>query len=215
MEVCLKKGVRAQESEKRLKSHRRSERTKKPPQSIWVYIAEQFKDVLVGILLGAALVSFLIATFGGEAEEEGIKAYIEPFVILLILVANATIGVLQEMNAEKALEALMKMQTAYTKVRRDGEIMKIPVGEVVPGDICLLEGGDKIPADVRCVEAMALKVSQAILTGESEPISKDPEYLVTKDIAQSQDKLNMLFSATEVLTGQATGVAVGTGEHSE
>ena len=215
MRVDLKKGLSSEEVEKRLKIHGRNELPKKPPKSIWASIAEQFKDVLVLILLGAALVSFLIATFGGEAEEEGIKAYVEPFVILLILVANATIGVLQEMNAEKALEALMKMQTAYTKVRRDGEVVKIPVGEVVPGDICLLEGGDKIPADVRCVEAMALKVSQAILTGESEPISKDPEYLVTKDIAQSQDKLNMLFSATEVLTGQATGVAVGTGEHSE
>lgn len=212
--VNPKVGLSAAEAEKRLEIHGRNELPKSPPKSILEAIAEQFKDILVLILLGAAIVSFVIALLGGEAEEEGLKAFVEPFVILLILVANAGIGVWQEMSAEKALEALMKLQTSCTKVRRDGEVKEITVGEVVPGDICLLEGGDKVPADIRVLEARALKVTQAILTGESILIEK-----VTRPInvenATNQDKINMLFSATEVNHGQAEGIAVGTGMNTE
>ncbi len=208
-------GLSSAEAKKREQIYGRNELPRKPPRSIWLAILEQFGDTLVLILLGAAAISFLIAAFGGEAQEEGIKAFIEPLVIVLILVANASIGVWQEMNAEKALEALMVLQAEFTKVLRDGTVVRVPVGDVVPGDICLLEGGDKVPADIRALEAMALKVTQAALTGESDLISKDPRKVINIQHATNQDKINMLFSATQINTGQAKGVIVGTGMNSE
>jgi len=213
--VDLKTGLTNAEAERRLKVHGKNELPSKPPRSIWLAILDQFKDTLIIILLGAAAISVIIAAFGGDAEEEGLKAFIEPLVIIIILIANATIGVWQEMNAEKALEALMVLQADYTKVLREGEVKKIAVSEIVPGDICLLEGGDKVPADIRACEAMALKVTQAALTGESELISKEPKEIVKIANATNQDKINMLFSATEVNTGTVKGVAVGTGMNSE
>eukprot|EP01022_Parablepharisma_sp_SALTPOND_P018701 TRINITY_DN309_c0_g2_i1.p1 TRINITY_DN309_c0_g2~~TRINITY_DN309_c0_g2_i1.p1 ORF type:complete len:1105 (+),score=140.39 TRINITY_DN309_c0_g2_i1:157-3471(+) len=215
LKVDSKTGLSSAEAQRRLEVHGRNELPRKPPRSIWLAVLDQFKDTLVLILLGAAAISFFIAAFGGEAEEEGIKAFIEPFVIILILVANASIGVWQEMNAEKALEALMVLQAEYTKVLRDGEMKKIPVSEVVPGDICHLEGGDKVPADIRALEAMALKVTQSALTGESKLIEKDPNKIINIPNAANQDKTNMLFSATEINLGQAKGIVVGTGMNSE
>ena len=215
LNVDAEVGLKGDEVKRRLLVHGRNELPRKAPRSIWFSILEQFGDTLVLILLGAAFISFLIALFGGDAEEEGMKAFIEPCVIILILVANASIGVWQELNAEKALEALMVLQAESTKVLRDGGVEKVAVSDLVPGDICLLEGGDKVPADIRALEARALQVTQAALTGESNPINKDPNKVVDISNATNQDKVNMLFSATGVTTGQVKGVVVGTGKNSE
>lgn len=127
------------------------------------------------ILLLAAIVSFILAIFGGD-HDEGITAYVEPFVILTILIANATIGVWQESNAENALEALKSMQPDYAKVIRNGQIETILSVELVPGDVVQVSQGDKIPADVRILKlnTSTLKINQAMLTGENEEVMKYP-----------------------------------------
>ena len=197
----------------------------------------QFDDLLVKILLLAAIISFVLALF--EADEDSVTAFVEPFVILTILIANAVVGVWQERNAESAIEALKEYEPEMGKVIRAGKqgVQKIKAKEIVPGDIvevgdrtCLLRilslttlrphkssnrqvsVGDKIPADIRLVKiySTVLFVDQSILTGESVSVIKhtDP---VPDPRAVNQDKKNILFSGTNIASGKARGVVMGTG----
>lgn len=170
-------------------------------------ILEQFQDQLVIILLVAAVVSFILALF--EEENSSGSAFVEPIVILLILIANATVGVIQESNAEQAIEvkintsfnikcqALKEYSPAETRVIRGGQTIKIASAELVPGDIIELGIGDQIPADCRLLEiySSSFRVDQAILTGESVSVNKQTE-AITDDKAVKQDQINMLFSVS-------------------
>lgn len=206
-------GLSSEEARSRLLKYGRNELTHAPPPTMWEQILDQFKDILVRILLVAACISFFIALTDTQSENK-LTAYVEPMVILLILVANAVIGVYQEMKSEKALEALLQLQARKTQVVRNGKLDTVDTGDLVPGDICVLAGGDKVPGDMRLVKVMAIKVNQSTLTGESDAVSKDP-LLVLKGECSIQDKKNMLFSSTEITTGEATGIVVGTGENSQ
>ncbi|KAK9719623.1 hypothetical protein K7432_004665 [Basidiobolus ranarum] len=178
---------------------------------LWELILEQFKDQLVIILLFAAAISFVLA-FLEESKEDAATAYVEPIVILLILIANATVGVIQESNAEKAIEALKEYSPDEAKVLRDGEISKINAIELVPGDIIQIAVGDKIPADCRVLELISstIRIDQAILTGESVSVNKQVE-AIKDERAVKQDQLNILFSGTTVVLGKAKAVVVQTG----
>uniref|UniRef100_A0A3B4ZQF3 Calcium-transporting ATPase n=1 Tax=Stegastes partitus TaxID=144197 RepID=A0A3B4ZQF3_9TELE len=185
-------------------------------KSIWELIIEQFEDLLVRILLLAACISFVLAWF--EEGEETVTAFVEPFVILLILIANAIVGVWQERNAEDAIEALKEYEPEMGKVYRSDRksVQRIKAREIVPGDIVEVSVGDKVPADIRIVsiKSTTLRVDQSILTGESVSVIKHTE-AVPDPRAVNQDKKNMLFSGTNIAAGKAIGVAIATGVSTE
>jgi len=174
-------------------------------------ILEQFDDLLVKILLLAAIISFVLACF---EEEETVTAFVEPFVILLILIANAIVGVWQERNAESAIEALKEYEPEMGKVVRSNKagVQKIKAREIVPGDIVEISVGDKIPADLRLIQIMSttLRIDQSILTGESVSVIKHTD-AIPDPKAVNQDKKNIVFSGTNVAAGKARGVVIGTG----
>ncbi|OBT74941.1 calcium-translocating P-type ATPase, SERCA-type [Pseudogymnoascus sp. 05NY08] len=180
-----------------------------PPTPVWELILEQFKDQLVIILLGSAAVSFVLALLedGG-----GWTAFVDPAVILTILILNAVVGVSQESSAEKAIAALQEYSANEAKVVRNGHVARVKADELVPGDIITIAVGDRIPADCRviAIQSNSFSVDQAILTGESESVGKDVT-AVKVDNAVKQDQINMLFSGTTVVTGHATAVVVLTG----
>nr|XP_009861043.2 sarcoplasmic/endoplasmic reticulum calcium ATPase 2-like isoform X2 [Ciona intestinalis] len=183
---------------------------------LWQMIVEQFEDLLVRILLLAAIISFVLALF--EEGDESITAFVEPFVILLILIANSIIGIWQERNAESAIEALKEYEPEMGKVLRQDRstIQRVLARQIVPGDIVQVAVGDKVPADIRliAIHSTTLRVDQAILTGESVSVIKhtDP---VPDPRAVNQDKKNMLFSGTNIASGKATGIVIGTGSNTE
>ena len=173
---------------------------------------EQFDDLLVKILLLAAIISFILAFF--EEDEDTITAFVEPFVILLILIANAVVGVWQERNAEDAIEALKEYEPEMGKVIRSDKqgVQKIRAKEIVPGDLVEISVGDKVPADIRLIKIFSttLRVDQSILTGESVSVIKHTD-MIPDPRAVNQDKKNICFSGTNIAAGKALGVVIATG----
>ncbi|XP_025191476.1 calcium-transporting ATPase sarcoplasmic/endoplasmic reticulum type isoform X1 [Melanaphis sacchari] len=184
-------------------------------KSIWQLVLEQFDDLLVKILLLAAIISFVLALFEEHDDiNETLTAFVEPLVILLILIANAVVGVWQERNAESAIEALKEYEPEMGKVIRGDKsgVQKVRAKEIVPGDIVEISVGDKIPADIRLIKiySTTLRIDQSILTGESVSVIKHTD-AIPDPRAVNQDKKNILFSGTNVAAGKARGVVMGTG----
>ena len=183
-------------------------REKKKKTTLQRFI-EQFKDVMILILIAAAVVSFVIACVEREPKE-----FFEPLLILLIVVVNAIMGVMQESKAEKALEALKNMSAPTARVIRDGKEQLIEASLLVPGDIIKLEAGDFVAADARLLSAVSLKSEESALTGESVPSEKDAEAPVAEN-APLGDRHNMVFSGCSITYGTATAVVVATGMDTE
>ena len=165
---------------------------------------------MVKILLVSAIISFIFAVTGDE--EEGMTAYVEPFVILLILVLNAFVSIWQDSNADKALEALKDMQAISCMLLRDSKWTETDAKQLVPGDVIQIKVGDKVPADCRLfhMNSISLKIEEAPLTGESVSVEKMTKPMTGDDFTL-QDQRNMLFSSTIVTYGNALGVVVFTG----
>ena len=170
---------------------------------------DQFKDVMIVILIIAAIISFIVAIYEKEAKE-----FLEPVLIMLIVILNAVMGVLQESKAEKALEALKNLSSPNARVIRDGVEQIIEASLLVPGDIIRLEAGDFIPADARLIRSSSLKSEEAALTGESVPSEKDAEDTV-KENAPLGDRTNMVFTGCSITYGTAIAVVTATGMDTE
>lgn len=215
--VSREYGLSAEGVEKKRQIYGWNELDKHEGPSIFKLILDQFNDTLVRILLAAAVISFVLAWYDGdEGGEMEITAFVEPLVIFLILIVNAIVGVWQENNAEKALEALKEIQSQQATVVRDGrKITSLPAKELVPGDIVELRVGDKVPADMRVVTLISstLRVEQGSLTGESEAVSK-----TTKAVPEDTDiqgKKCMVFAGTTVVNGNCICLVTQTGMGTE
>ncbi len=195
-------GLSGTEAEKRLSEYglnRLKEAKKKTPLLI---LLDQFKDFMILVLIGAAIISGVI----GEPEDT--------IVIVIIVFLNALIGFIQEYRAERAMEALKAMATPVVTVRRDGKLEKVRSEDIVPGDIIILDTGMMLPADLRLIEVSRLKVMEAALTGESVPVDKDicP---INDEHAPLAERKNMAYKGTSITYGRGVGVAVETGMQTE
>ena len=168
----------------------------------WKRLLAQFSDLLILILLGAAVVAFVVS--------DDVKT---PLVVLIVVVLNAVIGFVQENRAEKSLDALKKMLIIQTRVRRNGGLANVPASELVPGDIVMIEAGDRVPADGRLLVANTLEVEEAALTGESQPAPKSTE-VVDRDAVPLGDRRGMVHMNTTVSRGRGefvvTTIGMGT-----
>lgn len=194
-------GLSTKEAEARIARYGENRLREEEKISVWAIVRQQFQSVLVWLLIFAVIISLLL----GDV--------IESAVIGGILVANSVIGFLQEFRAEKALEALKKISGLKAKVLRDGHIVKLETNLLVPGDVILLETGDRIPADARLLHHMNLECQEAMLTGESTPVSKKTDSVSSG--APLAERFNMVYSGTIVSKGRATAIVTGTGMETE
>lgn len=194
-------GLSMAEAEKRLGEYGENRLPEAARRSLMMRFLLQFHNILIYVLLGAALMTAFL------------EHWVDTGVIIAVVIANALIGFIQEGKAEKAMDAIRNMLAPHANVIRAGERISIDGKHLVPGDIVLLEAGDKVPADMRLLTAHGLQIQEAILTGESVPAEKDS--LPAQKDAPLGDRHGMAFSGTLVTSGQGKGLVVATGEHTE
>ena len=165
------KGLTADEVRQRLEEYGENRLNEKKPATFLQRFVRQMKDTMVLILLLAAAVSLAVCLYNHFVSNEPAD-WIDPVVIVAIVVLNAVLGVVQESRAEAALQALKNLSAPNARVRRDGQVTVVPAAELVPGDILELEAGDLVPADSRLIETYSLKCNESALTGESLPADK-------------------------------------------
>ncbi len=197
-------GLSHQQARDRLERYGRNELAAEKPVPAWRKFLDQFTDVLVILLLIAAVISAALWLY----EREAALPY-EAIAILAVVLLNAVMGYVQQARAERAVAALRQMSAAQAKVIRGGERQTILAAEVVPGDIILVEEGDTVPADARLIESTALQTAEAALTGESLPVSKDVAAIAEE--VELGDRHNMIFSGTAVTYGRGRAVVTATG----
>lgn len=195
-------GLSMEEARRRLDEYGPNELKEKKKKTPFIIFLDQFRDFMILVLIAAAVVSGII----GEPSDT--------IAIIVIVMLNAVIGFVQEYRAEKAMAALKKMASPLATVIRDGQATNIPSVELVPGDIVLLEAGNVVPADLRLIEAIQLKIEEAALTGESVPVEKGINLLKEEHLSLG-DRKNMAYKGTIVTYGRGRGVVVATGMNTE
>ena len=198
-------GLSTAQAKERLDVYGYNELDEGEKRSLLSKFIDQFKDLMIIILLVAAALSVIT---------EGMHGLTDACIILAVVVLNAAFGVYQEGQAEAAIEALKNMSSPLARVRRDGNVVEIDSRELVPGDIVLLEAGDVVPADMRLLEAASLKIEEAALTGESVPVEKDVTETVEAE-AGIGDRVNMGYQNSNVTYGRGTRVVTNTGMYTE
>jgi len=195
-------GLSAAEAEKRLEQYGFNEITQARSRPPWIIFMNQFKDFMILVLIGTAVISGLLSDLT------------DTIVIIAIVLLNAVVGFIQEYRAEKAIETLRKMTVTHSRVLRNNTVTSVSSTRLVPGDIVLLETGNIVPADIRLAEAAGLKANESSLTGESEPSGKQTTRLEEADLPLG-DYSNMVFKGTHITNGHARGVVVATGMNTE
>ncbi|HKZ65622.1 MAG TPA: cation-translocating P-type ATPase [Chitinophagaceae bacterium] len=188
--------------QQKLAEHGKNELKAKKKKSPLVIFFRQFIDVMILVLIAAAIVSSFIGEFS------------DTIVIIVIILLNAVIGFIQEYRAEKAMDALKKMAAPSSHVIRNGKDIELPSIELVPGDIVLLQEGNTVPADIRLSESESLKINEASLTGESNAIDKKTDALEEEDLPLG-DRINMAYKGTQIISGHGKGIVVETGMQTE
>jgi Ca2+-transporting ATPase len=208
-------GLTVEEAEKRLVQYGPNElREEKKKISVWSLIAEQFKSTLIIILMAAVVISVGVGIVSYEPGAGLPEEITDAIVIFAIVIACVALGVVEEYRSEKAMEALKRMAALTATVVRKGADTEIPARDVVPGDIVVLNTGDRIPADLRLIEAFNLRTDEASLTGESTPVEKTTLVIEGAEVAIG-DRKNMVYSGTAVTYGRGKGIAVATGMQTE
>ena len=202
-------GLTTEEVNTRKEKYGLNELAKKKKKSTFVKFLEQFKDFMIIVLIISAVISGIVGV-----KQEGLSGMTDTIIILVVIIANAIIGVLQENKAEKSLEALQKLSSHVAKVMRNGKLLTIPSRELVPGDVVILETGDYVPADLRIIEAVNLKAQESALTGESVPVEKMAARIEDEKVGIG-DRINMLFASSLITYGRGKAIVAETGMHTE
>ena len=207
LDTNAKNGLSEEAVQKKREKYKFNELEIAKKETLFQKFLKQFKDFMIIILIIAAIVSGIIGYLQGEGITDSI-------IILIVVIANAIIGVAQENRAEKSLEALQKLSDHASKVIRDGNVKVIPARELVPGDIVILDTGDYVPADLRIFEESNLKSQESSLTGESVPVEKTSNVIQEEDVGIG-DRINMLFSSSLITYGRCKAIVVETGMNTE
>lgn len=202
MQVDRDAGLTAAEAQKRLSENGPNAFEEKKPKTKLQMFLSQLRDPMIYILFAAVAISAFLREFG------------DAVIILAVILLNAIIGMVQESKAEKSLEALKKLSSPVALVRRDGKAIEIPAAELVPGDIVILEAGRVVPADLRLLSSVNLKIEESALTGESVPVQKEADFIAEGEVTLG-DRLNMAYLSTSVAYGRGEGVIVRTGMNTE
>lgn len=203
-----KKGLSEKEAGKRLLKYGKNTIAAKKREGFLKKFFAQFNDFMIIVLIVAAALSFIMSVLSGDAD------FVDPIVILLIVILNAALGTIQEAKAEKAIDALKEMSAPKAQVKRNGEIVSVASDEVVPGDILILRPGTRAAADCRLISAISIKTDESSLTGESLPVTKTPEKTFDP-LTPLADRTNLIYSGTSVISGKGEGVVVETGMNTE
>ena len=206
LNVNSKTGLSTEEAKNRLEKYGLNKLKGKPKKSLLQLFLAQLKDVLIYVLIGAAVINIIA---------HGTEGIPDALIILTVVLINALVGVIQESKAEKALEALQQMTAPKSLVRRNGEVIEINSEELVPGDILIIDAGRYIPADVRLIESANLQIQESSLTGESVPSEKNADFITSDEKISVGDKENMAFMSTIAIYGRGEGVVVATAMDTE
>ncbi|NFN88333.1 calcium-translocating P-type ATPase, PMCA-type [Clostridium sporogenes] len=203
LNVDISTGLSSDEVERRKEKYGLNKLNSQKQKSLLKMFFEQINDILIYILLAAAIISGVL----GEVSDA--------IIIGVVIIINTVIGVVQESKAEKALEALKQLSTPKALVKRNGESIEIPSEDVVPGDVIILDAGRYVPCDLRLIETVNLKIEESALTGESVPVEKHAEEKLEDPKTALGDQKNMAFMSTLATYGRGIGVSVGTGMNTE
>lgn len=206
------KGLSSSEAADRLAKNGKNKLAEGKKDSLLKRFLSQLADPMIIILIVAAVISAVTATFGGEGD-----GYADVLIIMVVVIINAVLGVYQESKAEKAIEALQEIAAATSKVIRDGKLIDVRSEELVVGDVVVLEAGDSVPADCRIIKNASLKIEEAALTGESVPVNKTTDIIDTEgsDDVPLGDRKNMCYMGSNVVYGHGQAVVVATGMDTE
>ncbi|WRS26435.1 cation-translocating P-type ATPase [Oscillospiraceae bacterium MB08-C2-2] len=202
LDVNPQMGLSSQQAAERLQKYGPNALVEAKPKSKLSMFLSQLNDPMIYILFAAAAISMFLREWG------------DAVIILMVVLLNAIVGMSQEAKAEQALEALKKLSSPFALVRRDGKLMDVPAAELVLGDVVVLEAGRVLPADLRLISSINLKVEESALTGESVPVEKDSDFVATGDTSLG-DRVNMAFSSTSVTYGRGEGIVAATGMNTE
>jgi Ca2+-transporting ATPase len=196
-------GLTSSEAHERRRQHGPNQLQQQQGQTAWGLLLDQFRDFMIWVLIGAAVVSGVM------------REWVDAVAIVLIVVLNAVLGFIQEYRAERSLAALRKLASPTSKVVRDGQVAVLRSADLVPGDLIEIEAGDHVPADARVVQHTAgFRVQEASLTGESEPVAKGSQPLESAEVPLAE-RTNMLFMGTSVVSGRGRALVVSTGMETE
>ncbi|MFC2542466.1 MAG: calcium-translocating P-type ATPase, PMCA-type [Leptotrichia hofstadii] len=206
LNVDPKVGLTTDEVNARLQKYGQNKLKGKPKKTLLQLFIAQLQDMLIYVLIAAAVINLIVDIKHG---------WTDALIIMAVVLINAVVGVIQESKAEKALEALQQMTTPKSLVRRNGEVIEVNSEDLVPGDILVIDAGRFIPADVRLIESANLQIEESALTGESVPSEKNADFITKDEKIPVGDKENMAFMSTMATYGRGEGVVVGTGMETE